>query len=87
MKVANMAEIDQDFALVVDEVQLQLKIDKEKGTKQLLGYISSQFQSAQQPAEIVCHALVYMIKGLHVPYRQTMACFLMAEVLLVSSGK
>jgi hypothetical protein len=27
MKVANMAEIDRDFALVVDEVQWQPKID------------------------------------------------------------
>jgi hypothetical protein len=76
MKVTNMAEIDRDCALVVDEVQLQPKIDYDKGTKQLLGYVSPEFQSAQQPAEVACHALVFMIKGLHVPYKQIVAWFL-----------
>jgi hypothetical protein len=75
LKVKNMALIDRDCALVVDEVQLLPKIDYDNGIKRLVGYVSPQFQIDGQPPEIAVHALVYLIKGLHVPYKQTVAWF------------
>ena len=58
----------------MDKVQLHEKIEYDAGLKKLVGNASHEFASkgTNEPAD---HALVFTIKGLYIPYKQTVAYF------------
>jgi hypothetical protein len=74
LKTKDMVERNRQCVLLLDEVQLQEKVEYDNGLKKLIGIVSPEFtNTTNEPAD---HALVYMIKGLCIPYKQTIAWFL-----------
>ena len=75
-KTETMTDDDKDCVLIVDEVQLNVKVEYDKGLKKLVGFVSPQFQPAKATNELAEHALVFMVKGIRTPYKQTVAWYL-----------
>jgi hypothetical protein len=76
LKTRDMCQRERDCVLLIDEVQLKRKIEYDSGLKVMTGYTSSEFAFAGRVDEEASHALVFMSKGMCVPYKQTVAWFL-----------
>jgi len=61
---------EQNCVLILDEVQLKRKIEYDVSLKSITGYVDPELGNSTEEAS---HALVYMIKGLQVPYKQVVA--------------
>jgi hypothetical protein len=64
---------NKDCVLLLDEIQLKRKIEYDAGLKIMTENVSREFVQAKGPDEEAAHALVFMVKGLCIPYKQTVA--------------
>jgi len=75
LKTQDMAPHEKDCVLLLDEVQINKKIEFDLGLKEMTGYVSPEFQRSDRVDEVATHALVLMIKGICLPYKQTIMWF------------
>ena len=74
LKTKDMLARERMCVLLLDEVQLREKIEYDADLKKLVGYVSPEFASkgTNEPDD---HALVFVIKGLCIPYKQPVVWF------------
>ena len=76
-KMSAREEHEKLCALVVDEMQLKQRIEYDKSTKQMVGYVSPETLPGgvdnSEERQLAVHALVFMLRGLTVAWKQTVA--------------
>ena len=58
--------------LSLDEMQLRPHVEYDKGLKRYVGFVSKEFCNSEEPA-IATHALVFIVRGLTVHWKQVIA--------------
>jgi Transposase protein len=76
-KLADKKDHHKECVLLVDEMQLKQRVEYDKGLRQLVGYVSPDAMTPvalkAQCKEMASHALVFMVRGLAVSWKQTVA--------------
>jgi hypothetical protein len=76
LKAKQLSIEERDCALLLDEVQLEPKVEYDTSLKRMTGYISPEFLFEGREPTVAEHALVFMVKGIRKPYKQPIAWFL-----------
>jgi hypothetical protein len=76
LKTKDMLDREKMCVLLLDEVQLREKVEYDNSLKKLVGYVSPEFTTNQSVNELADHALVFMIKGICIPYKQPVVWYL-----------
>ena len=66
-----MTKRERTCVLLLDKVQLHKKVEYDAGLKRLVRHVSPEFISNGKTEEIADHALMYMLKGLCTPNKQS----------------
>ena len=76
-KMSAREEHEKLCAMVVDEMQLKPRIEYDKSLKLMVGYVLPEIMPAgvdsSEEKLLAVHALVFMLRGLTVPWKQTVA--------------
>jgi len=76
-KMRGREEHEKLCALLVDEMQLKRRVEYDKSTKQMVGYVSPETLPGgvdnSEERQLAVHALVFMLRGLTVAWKQTVA--------------
>ncbi len=76
LKARQLSLEERDCVLLLDEVQLEPKIEYDTSLKRMTGYISPEFVVEGREPVVAEHALVFMVKGIRKPYKQPIAWYL-----------
>jgi hypothetical protein len=76
LKAKQLSVEERDCVLLLDEVQLEPKVEYDTSLKRMTGYISPEFLLEGREPTVAEHALVFMVKGIRKPYKQPIAWFL-----------
>jgi hypothetical protein len=73
LKAKQLSVEERDCVLLLDEVQLEPKVEYDTSLKRMTGYISPEFLLEGREPTVAEHALVFMVKGMRKPYKQPIA--------------
>lgn len=88
VKLAKMCEQEKDVVLMLDEMQVESKLEFDKGLNTFLGMVSDEVAVTKHSlnnstsANLATHALVFMIRGLTANWKQVIAYYLTGNSIM-----
>lgn len=72
-KLLKKKDSHRECILLVDEMQVRQHVDFDKGLNRIVGYVSPEAAVSKNCHELANHALVFMVRGLALSWKQTVA--------------